>query len=99
MEMKRLKQELNQLFTAILERAELGELPALQDTAAFERLARRFLTIADDAWLDECEDFVHIADELHKCVKQGNTADAILLVESLDDARTFCHRTYGSEAL
>lgn len=99
MEMKKIKQEMQALFSTIQERTQLGELPSLQDTAQFERLARKLLTLAEEDWVDECEDFVHIVDQLHKSVKQGFLADSILLVESLDDARTFCHRTYGPETI
>ncbi len=99
MEIKKLKHELQALFLTIQESTKLGELPTLKDTAQFERLARRFLTMASEDWVDECEDFVHIVDQLHKSVKQKLTSDAILLVESLSDAKTFCHRTYGPEGL
>lgn len=99
MEMKKLKQEMQSLFATIQESTQLGELPSLQETAQFERLARRLLTMASEDWMDECEDFVHIVDQLHKSVKQGQASDAILLVESIADAKTFCHRTYGSDSL
>lgn len=99
MEMKKLKQEMHSLFAAIQESTQLGELPSLDDTAQFERLARRLLTMANEDWMDECEDFVHIVDQLHKSVKQGQASDAILLVESINDAKTFCHRTYGPDDL
>lgn len=99
MEMKKLKQEMDALFTTIQEQTQLGELPAAADVAHFERLARRMMTMAEEDWVDECEDFVHIVDQLHKSVKQGLTADAILLVESIHDAKTFCHRTYGPDGL
>lgn len=99
MQMKKLKGEMQALFTAIQESTQIGELPSLENTAQFERLARRLLTLANEDWMDECEDFVHIVDQLHKSVKQGLTADAILLVESIHDAKTFCHRTYGPDGL
>jgi len=99
MEMKKLKEEMQTLFSGIQESTQLGELPSLQETAQFERLARRLLTMASEDWMDECEDFVHIVDQLHKSVKQGLTSDAILLVESIHDAKTFCHRTYGPDGL
>ena len=87
------------LFSSIQEQTQLGELPSVSDIAQFERLARRLMTVASEDWVDECEDFVHIVDQLHKSVKQGLTADAILLVESIHDAKTFCHRTYGPDGL
>lgn len=97
MDMKSIKQELRIVFDAILERAEVGELPMESDAAQLEKLARRLLTHAAEAWIDECDDFVHIAAQLTKCVKRGEVHDAILLVESISDAMNFCHRTYGAQ--
>ncbi len=96
MEMKEVKQELQKLFDIIQESTQVGELPSLDDVHNFSRLSRRFLTFAEEEWMEECDDFVHIADQLLKSVKRGEVSDAILLVESISDARTFCHRTYGS---
>jgi XXXCH domain-containing protein len=96
MDMKSIKQELRIVFAAILERAKVGELPLESDVILLEKLARRFLTHAADAWIDECDDLVHIAAQLTKCVKRGEVHDAILLVESISDAMNFCHRSYGA---
>ncbi len=95
MDMKQIKQELRVLFDAILDRAQVGELPQESDVMLFEKLVRRFLTYADEAWIDECDDLVHMATQLTKSVKRGEIHGAILLVESISDAMNFCHRTYG----
>jgi XXXCH domain-containing protein len=92
--MKTLKKDLEVIFDSILEKSKTGEVPSESEVAQFERLSRRFLSMANDAWLEECEDFVHLANQLLKAVKKGQAHDAIQLVESLNDARTFCHRTY-----
>jgi len=92
--MQSLKKELQSVFEAIQEKTHIGELPELQDVEQFDRLSRKLLSLAKDEWLGECEDFAHLANQLLKAVKKGLAHDAIQLVESLNDARTFCHRTY-----
>lgn len=92
--MKTLKNDLDTVFEAILEKTKIGELPSERETEHFERLSRKFLSLAEDIWIDECEDFVHLTNQLLKAVKKGQAHDAIQLVEALNDARTYCHRTY-----
>ncbi len=89
------KKEMQALFDVILEKSEMGELPSDNEVASFERLARRFLSFAKEEWIEECEDLVHLSVQLVRAVKKGQTQDAIQLVESLNDARNFCHRTHN----
>ena len=60
------------------------------------RLAQRLHQQADEDWMDEAEDFSHLAGQLLGACKKGDVEGAVMLVESLDEAQTFCHRTYKS---
>jgi XXXCH domain-containing protein len=50
--------------------------------------------MAEDIWADELEDFVHMAKQLLQAVKHGKVEDCILIVDSLNDAQEYCHRTF-----
>jgi len=89
-----LKKEIESAFAQIQEAAEAGEMPQLEHVGVFVRLARLMQTHAAEEWAGECEDFVHLAAQLHRTVKNDNVQDAILLVEALNDARNYCHRTF-----
>ena len=49
---------------------------------------------AEEPWVGEAEDFAHLANQLLQTVKKGKREDAIRLVDSLQDALDFCHRTF-----
>jgi len=94
MELKSLKKDLEKIFARIQQSTEQGELPSETDVNTFSRLARQMQIYAQDEWADECEDFQYLATQLLHSVKKGQVQDAIRLVDSLDDARTYCHRTF-----
>lgn len=75
--------------------AEAGELPAFPEATTFVQLAEKMHMSAPDDWLSEAEDFLHLARQLHSAVKHGRVQDAVLLLDALQDAKEFCHRTYG----
>ncbi len=75
--------------------AEAGELPALSEVTTFVQLAVKMHISAPDAWLSEAEDFLHLAKQLHSAAKYDRVQDTILLLDALQDAKEFCHRTYG----
>jgi XXXCH domain-containing protein len=94
MDLKTTKQEMETVFQSIQSRTIEGAMPEEKDVSQLLRLARQMQMLADDDWADECEDFQHLVDQLLHAVKKNQVSDAILLVESLSDAQTYCHRTF-----
>jgi len=94
MALKTLKKELTQIFDLIKKPSQEGILPDLNHVQKFNRLATRMHTLADDEWADECEDFAHLAKQLLQAVNQGDLQTAVMLVESINDAQSFCHKFY-----
>jgi len=87
-----LKQNLEKVFASIKSTTDEGALPLLEDAAQFVKLAQLLQLQAKEQWVDEAEDFAHLASQLLSAVKKNQLEDAVLLVESLDDARAYCHR-------
>jgi XXXCH domain-containing protein len=95
MDFSALKAKLDILFAALQQTTEAGELPALSEVTTFVLLVEKMHMNAPDDWLNEAEDFLHLARQLLFAVKHGRVQDAVLLLDALQDAREFCHRTYG----
>lgn len=94
MDFRTLKRSLDEVFSRMQLAAEAGELPEQADVDQFMRLARLMLTQARDEWAGEAEDFAQLAQQLVQAVKKRHREDAVMLVESLDDARQYCHRSF-----
>lgn len=94
MDFATLKNSLSEVFARMQEKTATGELPSKEDTEQFVRLARLLETKAEDDWADEAADFAHLATQLQQAVKHSQTEEAVMIVESLDDAQSYCHRTY-----
>jgi len=94
MEFKTTKRDLEEVFTLIQSQVEDASLPDESTVNRFVRLARKLHQMADDAWVDEAEDFSHLAGQLLNAVKKGDVEDCVMLVESLGDAQSFCHRMF-----
>jgi len=88
-----LKQSLEKVFLAIKSATDEGALPNLEDAAQFVKLAQMLELQAKEQWVGEAEDFAHLASQLLSTVKKGQLEDTVLLVESLDDAKAYCHRS------
>lgn len=93
MQFKVVKQDLEKVFNTILQATSNAELPKEEDVAHFVRLSRLMHGQAEEEWVYEAEDFLHLATQFQMAVKNKELQDAILIVESLDDARSYCHRT------
>lgn len=91
-----LKHEMETLFSSIQETSATGEIPDKERIDQFVRLCRQMHSQAEEAWEGESEDFLHLALQLQKAVKNDDIPGAILLIESLDDARLFCHQNFTS---
>ena len=91
-----LKQEMETAFASIQETSATGEIPDKNHIDQFIRLCRQMHSQAEEAWEGESEDFLHLALQLQKAVKNNDIPGAILLIESLDDARLFCHQNFAS---
>lgn len=91
MRIEELREQLDYFFTVFKQASREGTLPSIDDLDNFVRLSRRMHTQADEAWLDEAEDFLHLANQLQVAVKQENVQDAIPLIDSLNEAYTFCY--------
>ena len=94
MDFKKLKQEMETVFNTISEAALAGDPPKEDDASLLLRLSRQMHSMADEAWETESEDFSHLANQLLHAVKKGETQDAIMIVESLNDAQSYCHQTF-----
>jgi len=94
MEFKTTKRDLEAVFAKIQSQVEDATLPDEETVNKFARLARKLHQLADETWMDEAEDFSHLAGQLLNAVKKGEAEDCVMLVESLDDAQAFCHRSF-----
>lgn len=94
MEFKTTKRDLETVFAKIQNQVEDATLPDEESVNRLVRLARKMHQLADEDWMDEAEDFSHLAGQLLNAVKKGDVEDCVMLVESLDDAQSFCHRTF-----
>ncbi len=95
MQFKALKQEMETCFHQIKASAEGGELPKADDVNLFLRLTQKMQAQAEEDWMDECQDFVHMVQQLVHAVKKDELSDAIMIVESLDENRNNCHMTFA----
>lgn len=94
MDFKTTKRDLEAAFAHILTQVEEASLPDEATVNRFARLAGRMHQLADEAWMDEAEDFSHLAGQLFNAVKKNDLESCVMLVESLQDAQSFCHRTF-----
>ncbi|AGW12756.1 GAK system XXXCH domain-containing protein [Megalodesulfovibrio gigas] len=95
MQFKALKQEMEACFARIKATTAGGELPSKDDIHIFVRYTQKMQALAEDDWMEECLDFVHMVEELAHAVKKNQVSDAIMLVESLDETRSNCHMTFS----
>lgn len=96
MDFRELKSALDETFQKILDSAQDGQLPQETLVNQFVRLSTQLHVQADETWADEAEDFAHLASQLLQTVKKGKLEDSIRLIDSLQDAQDYCHRTYKS---
>ncbi len=96
MDFRVLKSSLEQTFQKILDFAQDGQLPDEKLVNQFVRLSTQLHVQADESWVGEAEDFAHLSNQLLQAVKKGKLEDTIRLVDSLQDAQDYCHRTYKS---
>ncbi|WP_243357659.1 GAK system XXXCH domain-containing protein [Fundidesulfovibrio terrae] len=96
MDFRALKTALDDAFQGILEVTQDGQIPEEKIVNQFARLSTQLHAQADEVWVGEAEDFAHLANQLLQAVKKGKREDAIRLVDSLQDAQDYCHRTYKS---
>ena len=94
MDFRGLKASLDEVFQTILETIQDGRVPEEAVIVQFVRLATQLHMQAGEDWAGEAEDFAHLANQLLLAVKKGKREDAIRLVDSLQDAQDYCHRTY-----
>ncbi|NJB67983.1 XXXCH domain-containing protein [Desulfobaculum xiamenense] len=90
-----LKHDLDTNFALILDSTTHGELPGSDVVAEFVRLCRTLHIQAEEDWNAEAEDFAHLAVKLQQAVKRGNVQEAVMIVDSLDAAKDYCHRTFS----
>lgn len=94
MEFQTTKRDLETVFTHIQNQVAEANLPDEAMVNRLVRLARKLHQLADEDWMDEAEDFSHLAGQLLNAVKKGDVEGCVMLVESLDDAQSFCHRMF-----
>ncbi len=94
MDFSTIKQDMTRVFETITSKTDEGLLPDEDSVNSFVRLSRRLHQLADESWIGEAEDFSHLANQLLNAVKKGDLENSIMLVESLQDAQAYCHRTF-----
>lgn len=95
MEFKTLKQEMEKVYQKIAQDIEVNHMPDLGVLHEFTRLARMLPMVAADDWADEAEDFSHLATQLLQAAKKNDFKTLVQLLDSLNDAQQFCHKTFG----
>jgi len=94
MDFKTTKHDLEEAFTLIVNQIEEGSLPDVATANRFSRLAGMMHQLSDETWMEEAEDFSHLAGQFLNAVKKHDLESCVMLVESLQDAQSFCHRTF-----
>ena len=94
MDFKTTKKELDTIFAKIKNNTSEGILPDLEDVNVFARLSQRMHQLADEDVMQEAEDFSHLAGQLLASVKKGDVEDSVMLVESLEDALSYCQSEF-----
>ncbi|MFW5730155.1 MAG: GAK system XXXCH domain-containing protein [Desulfonatronovibrionaceae bacterium] len=95
MEFKTLKQEMEKVYQTIAQDIEGSHMPDLTVLQEFTRLARMLPMVAQDDWADEAEDFSHLANQLLQAARKNDFKTLVQLLDSLNDAQQFCHKTFG----
>jgi XXXCH domain-containing protein len=94
MEFQTTKRDLEEVFAKIRSQVEDASLPDEEAVNRLVRLARKMYQAAKNDWADEAEDFLHLAGQLLIAVKKADVEGCVMLVESLEDAQSFCHRSF-----
>ena len=94
MDFQTTKRDLETIFSKIQNQVADAALPEEADVNRLARLAQRLHQLADEDWMDEAEDFSHLAGQLLNAVKKGDVEGCVMLMESLDDAQSYCHRMF-----
>ncbi len=94
MGLKKLKNEMEQYFTKLMDCVEEGKVPAIDDVKQFTKLAQRMQNFAHEEWSYEAEDFAHLANQLIGAVKSEDVQEIYRLISALDDAKNYCHRSF-----
>ena len=94
MSLKKLKNELQSAFDTLKQKVEEGEIPTIDEVKIFSRLASRMINFAEEEWQYEAEDFAHLANQLVAAVKTQDVQEFFSLINALEDAKNYCHRTF-----
>ncbi|WP_027370582.1 GAK system XXXCH domain-containing protein [Desulfovermiculus halophilus] len=94
MRLAQIKNDLEAVFNKIKKTSAEGDLPQEEDVKQFVRLCSHMQTYAHEDWAFEADDFLHLAQELLQSVRQEEVQDTIPLIDSLEEAKTYCHRTF-----
>ncbi|HCO12452.1 MAG TPA: hypothetical protein DIT19_04420 [Desulfonauticus sp.] len=94
MDLKEYKKKLSQAFFELKKSTRQGELPPLPKVENFYNLAQKLTHFASEDWLEEAEDFVILAKQLKQAVQKGNPRETLMLINSLSEARSYCHKTF-----
>lgn len=94
MRFRKIKTDLEQVFTKIKSTSAEGDLPEEVDVKQLVRLCSQMQTYAPEEWALEADDFLHLAQELLQSVRQNDVQETIPLIDSLEEAMTYCHRTF-----
>ncbi|WP_045210913.1 GAK system XXXCH domain-containing protein [Desulfonatronovibrio magnus] len=94
MDFKNVKKELEKVYEDISHQIDNNKMPELKPLQEFTRLARLMPMLADDEWIGEAEDFSHLATQLLQAARHEDFGTVVQLMDSLNDAMQFCHKTF-----
>ncbi|MFP4033880.1 MAG: GAK system XXXCH domain-containing protein [Desulfovermiculus sp.] len=97
MRLRHIKNEMDTVFTKIKKTSAEGDLPDEGDVKQLVRLCSHMQTYAQEEWAFEADDFLHLAQELLQSVRHKEVQETIPLIDSLEEAKTYCHRTFKPE--
>ena len=97
MRFRQIKNDLDTVFTRIKNTSAEGDPPVEEDVKLFVRLCSHMQTLAEEEWAFEADDFLHLAQELLQTVRKGEIQKTIPLIDSLEEAKIYCHRTFQTE--
>ncbi|UIJ37364.1 GAK system XXXCH domain-containing protein [Desulfobaculum bizertense] len=95
MDFQTLKGNMDEVFERILDKTNHGEQPELKDAQEFVRLCRLLHMQASEEWAAEAEDFAHLAEKFLQVLKEDDLQESVVIVESLDAAKDYCHRMFS----
>lgn len=95
MEIQKLLKNLNLFFAKISEKNDLAEKPLAEDVSQLIRYARHLQSVVDEDYIEECEDYAHLANQLLHAIRRGDASETIPIVDSLQELQLILNEQLG----